>query len=184
MPAYPIESDKLLEAADRLTPASVPPGRPPYTRHRRAVSTAYYAVFHAITYRVVATAFPTADVAFRQRIRRWVNHRDIRQVATWVSQLQGTAGGSPPPHVRALLAPAGPPGHIDADTVATADGFLELNEKREQADYDHDAVFTRPDALGHIALAREVARVVEQAESDAMMRFFGLVAMHAKIQPR
>jgi hypothetical protein len=74
--------------------------------------------------------------------------------------------------------------HVDADTVTIADGFLELNDKREQADYDHDAVFSRPDTLGHIALAREVISVVESANSDEALRFFGLVAMQAKIQQR
>lgn len=184
MPAYPIEPDKLLDAADRLAPAQPGPGRPPYTAHRRAVSTAYYAVFHAISERVAATVFPGADPAFQQRIRRWIGHADIRTVAQWVSQLQGTTAGSPPSHIQALLSPGGAPAHIDVDTVAIADGFLELNDKREQADYDHDAVFTRPDTRGHIALARQVVAVVEQTQSDAMKRFFGLVGMQSKIQAR
>lgn len=184
MPSYPIEPDKLLDAADRLAPAQTGPGRPPYTAHRRAVSTAYYSVFHAIGGRVVDTVFPSADEAFRRRVRRWIGHGDIRNVARWVSQIQGAIGGTPPPHIVALLSPAGGPVHVDADTVTIADGFLELNDKREQADYDHDAVFSRPDTLGHIALAREVISVVESANSDEALRFFGLVAMQAKIQQR
>ena len=184
MPTYPIEPDKLLDAADRLAPAQIGPGRPPYTAHRRAVSTAYYAVFHAIGGRVVETAFASADAAFRQRVRRWIGHGDIRAVSRWVSQLQGTAGGSPPPHIRALLTPPGGSVHIDADTATIADGFLELNDKREQADYDHEAVFTRADTLGHLALARQVVDVVEQANSDEGQRFFGLVAMQAQIRGR
>lgn len=184
MPVYPIESDKLLDAANRLAPARPGRGRPPYTAHRRAVSTAYYALFHAITDRVAATVFPTADPGFRRRIRRWIGHNDIRSVARWVSQLQGTSAGSPPSHIQALLVPSGGPSHVDADTVAIADGFLELNEKREQADYDHDAVFTRADTRGHIALTQQVVGVVEQTQSDAALRFFGLIAMQAKIQAR
>jgi hypothetical protein len=144
VPLYPIEPDKLLDAADRLAPAEASRGRPPYTAHRRAVSTAYYAVFHAIGAQVAGTVFSTADAAFRQRVRRWIGHGDVRVVARWVSQLDSTTGGSPPAHIQALLAPSGSPAHIDADTVAIADGFLELNDKREQADYDHEAVFTRP----------------------------------------
>jgi hypothetical protein len=167
MPAYPIEPEKLLDAADRLAPAKPGRGRPPYTAHRRAVSTAYYAVFHAVTHRVAVTVFPDADAAFQQKIRRWIGHMDVRTVARWVSQLQGTSAGSPPPHISSLLAPAGGAVHVDSDTVAIADGFLELNDKREQADYDHGAVFTRPDTLGHIALARHVVSVVGQTQSDA-----------------
>jgi len=167
VPAYPIEPDKLLDAADR-----------------RAVSTAYYAVFHAVTDRVAATVFPSADMAFQQHIRRWIGHADIRTVARWISQLQGTAAGSPPPHMHSLLAPAGGLAHVDADTVTIADGFLELNDKREQADYAHEAVFTRADTRGHIALARQVVAVAGEAQSDAVNRFFGLIAMQAKIQAR
>ncbi len=184
MPTYPIEPDKLLEAADRLAPAEPGRGRPPYTAHRRAVSTAYYAVFHAISARVAETVFATADTAFRQRVRRWIGHGDIRAVARWVSQLQGTTGGSPPPHIGALLAPSGGPALIDTDTAAIADGFLELNDKREQADYDHESVFTRPDTRGHIVLAERVVAVVERAQSDETTRYFGLVAMQAQIRGR
>lgn len=184
MPHYPIEPDKLLDAADRLAPASPGRGRPPYTAHRRAVSTAYYAVFHAVTDRVAETVFPAADPAFRERIRRWINHGDIRIVAQWVSQLQGTTPGSPPPHIRTLLAPSGLPPLVDPDTLLIADGFLELNDKRELADYDHQAVFTRPDTRGHIALARSVVSVTERAGSDPAKCFFGLVAMQAKILSR
>lgn len=141
-------------------------------------------MFHAISNRVVEVVFPNADTAFRQRVRRWINHADIRAVATWVSQLQGTTSGTPPPHIRDLLTPPGGAAHVDADTVRIADGFLELNAKREDADYDHDAVFARPDTRGLIALARQIVSVVEQAQSDAVLRFFGLVAMQAKIQSR
>lgn len=139
---------------------------------------------HAITGRVAATVFPAADADFQRRIRRWIGHGDIRNVARWVSQLQGTSTGSPPPHIKGLLDPPGGPTHIDADTGAIADGFLELNDKREQADYDHDAVFTRPDTRGHIALARRVVQLVDQPGTDAVKRFYGLIAMQAEIQAR
>lgn len=184
MPTYPIEPDKLLDAAELLAPSSAGRGRPPYTAHRRAVSTAYYAVFHAITDRVADKVFAEADTEFQRRVRRWINHGDVRNVARWISQLQGRISGSPPPHIKALLDPQGGPTHIDAATAAIADGFLELNDKREQADYDHEAVFTRPDTRGHIALARRIVELVERTDSDEVKRFYGLIAMQAKIQAR
>lgn len=184
MPSYPIEPDKLLDAANLLAPRAKGPGRPPYTAHRRAVSTAYYAVFHAVSGRVAETVFPSADEAFRRRVRRWIGHGDIRSISGYVSQLQGTTGGQAPTHIVALLTPPGGPVHIDVDTVTIADGFLELNDKREQADYDHDAVFPRPDTLAHIELARRVVKVVDEAQSDETTRFFGLIGMQARIQKR
>jgi hypothetical protein len=148
------------------------------------VSTAYYAVFHAITARAAQVVFPDADDAFRRRIRRWIAHGDIRNVSRWIAQLQGTSSGNPPSHIMALLDPSGGPTHIDAATAAIADGFLELNDKREQADYDHDEVFTRPDTRGHLALARRVVELIEQTDSDEVKRFYGLIALQAKIQAR
>jgi len=162
---YPIEADKLLAAAGVLVPASPGRGRPSYTAHRRGVSTAYYAVFHAISGRVVRQVFPTADPIFRDGARRWISHADVRIVATWIGKLVGTLPGGPPPHIAALLAPTGVP-LVDADTSAIADGFLELHEKREQADHDHQAVFTRPDTLGLIELARQIVATVEAVETD------------------
>jgi hypothetical protein len=106
-------------------------------------------------------------------------------VAQWVSQIQGTAAGTPPTQIVALLAPTvGSSPLVDSQTTAIADAFLELNEKREQADYDHAAIFTRPDTRGHIALARQAVAVIEQANSDEALRFFGLIAMQARIQRR
>lgn len=184
MTDYPIEPGKLLEAAEQLAPAETGRGRPPYTFHRRAVSTAYYAVFHAITDRVVKAPFTEADVAFLRKVRRWVQHGDIRTVANWIGQLEGIRKGSPPPHIRALLAPAEGEAHIDDDTLTIADGFLELNEKREEADYDHDAVFTRPETLDYLALAKDIVETVERTQTDAAKRFFGLVAMQADVRNR
>jgi len=148
------------------------------------VSTAYYAVFHAVSGRVVETVFPSADEAFRRGVRRWIGHGDVEAVSGWASRIVGTAGGVPPPHIVKLLAPAGGMTHVDADTVKIADGFLELLDKREAADYDHDAVFTRRDTRAHIALARDVVAVTDAAQSDAALRFFGLIGMRAKIQAR
>lgn len=184
MPAYPIEPDKLLDAAELLAPAQVGRGRPPYTAHRRAVSTAYYAVFHAIAERVTELAFPQADTTLRQRVRRWIAHTDISTVCRWVSGLQGTGSYGVPAHIRTLLAPPGSPSNIDADTVSIADGFLELHEKRMEADYDHEAVFTRSDTLAMIALARRVVALVEAADSSQAKVFFGLVAMQAQVRSR
>ena len=181
MPDYPIDPQRLLETAERLAPSR--PGRPAYTDHRRAVSTAYYAVFHAVTDRAAKATFTEADDEFLRKIQRWIGHGDVRAVATWVSQLEGTRTGNPPPHIVSLLQPAGS-NHIDGDTVVIADGFLELNEKREQADYDHVAVFTRADTLTQIALARRVVDVVQGTQTDAAKRFFGLIAMQAKVKSR
>jgi hypothetical protein len=180
VPTYPIEPDKLLAAADQLAPPAARPGRPAYTAHRRATSTAYYALFHAITNRVVDGVFAAAPDEFKQHVRRWIAHRDIAEVCRWVLAGSGTSGYSLPKSIRTLLAPTLGPTQTNSNIIAIADAFLELYEKRQEADYDHEAVFTRADVRGHIALARQAVALVEQVNSGAAETFFGLVALKAK----
>jgi hypothetical protein len=148
------------------------------------VSTAYYAVFHAITDRVSATVFPTANPIVRGRVRRWIGHGDVRTVSLWVGQLQGTTPGNPPRAILALGATASGSPFVAPETALIADGFLELNDKRELADYDHEAIFTRADTRGHLELAHSVVDAVERARSDEAGCFFGLIALQARIQGR
>lgn len=184
MPDYPIDPHKLLDAARALAPPDKGRGRPPYTHHRRAISTAYYAVFHAITDRVATAVFPHADEAFRRRSRRWINHGDIRTVSSWVEKIDNAKGAGLPPHIRTLLAPDPSNPHIDQDVVTISSSFLELNERREEADYDHDVSFPRGDTLGYLELAEDTVSRVQSVTSDASHRFFGLIAMQAKISSR
>jgi hypothetical protein len=183
VPRYPLIPEKLLDTAERLVPREAERGRPAYADHRRAVSTAYYAVFHAIGDRVAKAVFTEADEAFLHQVRRWVGHGDIREVSMWICQLEGRRSGSPPRHIVALLQ-SGAVTHVDVETRTIADGFLDLNDKREQADYDHTAVFTRADTLIQIDLAKATVALVEGTQSDPAKRFFGLIGMRAKIQSR
>jgi hypothetical protein len=56
-PDHPIEPEQLLAAAELLAPDEPREGPSSFTERRRAVSTAYYAAFHAISGRVTATVF-------------------------------------------------------------------------------------------------------------------------------
>lgn len=102
----------------------------------------------------------------------------------WVSSLQGIGTSTVPSHIKALLAPPGPQNLIDNAAVTVSDGFLELYEKRMEADYDHEAVFTGADTLGHIALAKQLLPLIDGAGTPALQRFFALIAFRAKIQDR
>jgi hypothetical protein len=182
---HPIDPEQLLVVAEALAPAKPREGPAEFTERRRAVSTAYYAVFHAISRRVAATVFPSADEIFRQRISRWIAHTDIRTVARWVVGLQGTGSGQGvPSHIRELLAGIEGPLHIDTDTVTIAEGFLELHEKRDQADYDHEAVFDHAGTRRHIARAYRVIDLAQTARSAQVQQFFGLIAMQAQVRGR
>lgn len=182
MAARQIQPGTLLDAADRFLTAA--PGGPDAASDRRAVSTAYYALFHAITGRVASAIIPTADEVVRGRVRRWIGHGSIRAVAVWVAQLHGGRTGSPPPHIVALRRSGAPSPLVGPDTVEIAEGFIEMNEARHLADYDHEAVISREDARGHLDLARSVVALVERASSPEAACFFGLIALQARIQGR
>jgi len=182
---HPIDPVQLLVVAEALAPAKPREGGLEFTERRRAVSTAYYAVFHAISGRVATTVFPSADEIFRQRICRWIAHTDIRTVARWVIGLQGTGSGQGvPSHIRELLAGIEGPLHVDADTIAIAEWFLELHEQRDQADYDHEAVFEHVGTRRYIARARRVVELAQTSNSDQAQQFFGLIAMQAQVRGR
>ena len=136
---------------------------------RRAVSSAYYALFHAVT---LASAGLLASSDPRLEITRAFNHRDLKTVATWVG------GGTPPEAVAtAVEALRG-----DERVRQVAASLEQLIANREDADYNHSAAFSRGDAIGSIKDATEAVQIVESPEfsaSPAGRLFLGLVALRA-----
>jgi len=76
VPSYPIDPDKLLEQAAQLAGEDAGRGRPSYTNHRRAVSSAYYAAFHQVSDQVARGLFP-GKASFQLQARRSVTHDAI-----------------------------------------------------------------------------------------------------------
>lgn len=62
--------------------------------------------------------------------------------------------------------------------------ILPPNDRREEADYNHDAVFTRPDTRDLILLANEVVAAIKRTQSTQSQQFFGLIAMKANVRQR
>jgi hypothetical protein len=107
---------------------------------------------------------------------------------SWRSRITALQGAGSregvPRHIQGLLAPVDGPVNIDQDTVTIAKGFLELHAQREQADYDHEAVFEHADTQAQIVLARQLVELAETARTDQAHQFFGLIAMQAQIRGR
>jgi hypothetical protein len=133
----PITSEALLSVADtlaRVDDAST-------TVHlRRAVSSAYYALFHGLiadaTRRTVGDHPDREDD--RYAIGRWYNHGEMRSVSRWV--IRRARGESIPDGVAHLL------DHSPPELVGLAQAFVQLQESRHDADYDHRAELDRADA--------------------------------------
>ena len=155
-------SHGLLEVAESLCP--IGPGRPRHAALRRAVSTAYYALFTAVTEEVARLFIP----AVRDTARRMVAHSAARTVFQ---------------DLRALLKVPwleGKPA-CDEDLLFVARVFADLQAKRHLADYDHTYGPSKGDtgkaiekARGGVAsLRRARSRSPEQLEVACMAMIVG-----------
>lgn len=134
----------LLKQAHRL--ARHEPRRPRQASLRRAVSTAYYALFHlladAASREIVSGQNQTV---LRSSIGRALNHTETKKaclaVANWNPR-------NPPPPLVTMI-PQGPGNHVR--NIGSA--FVELQQARHEADYDLLRRFSRSDMLALLTLA-------------------------------
>ena len=125
----------LLEAAHHLMPTGR--GRPRKPRLRRAISTAYYATFAALTVEV-ARHYPAG--AARQAVRRLVSHAAARRACADLQRTRTVPWlhGNPPCH---------------PELLAFATNFESLYILRHLADYDHEYSCTKLDASSALGRA-------------------------------
>lgn len=140
-----LNPDHLLEQADRLV-AAPPAGPPRQVDLRRAISSAYYALFHLT---LTALADEVVGTAHRNTLRyalvhRGVDHRAIKDLCLALSK-------SPPPTKYAAFAPAGLFGR---DFLVFAGAFTALQGERHRADYDVGARYRTSNARSAIAQSR------------------------------
>lgn len=106
--------------------------RPKQASLRRAVSTAYYALFHLLTAACIQKFVPAAPKGLGPRIGRSLNHHDMKEVC--VPIFRNTPG--------AILQGLVDVGFsVEIQNVAKA--FVNLQEARHSADYDTTAVHSR-----------------------------------------
>lgn len=147
------------------------PQRPRQASLRRAVSSAYYALFHllvdAVSREVVAGA---AQETLRHSVGRALNHSDMKKAC---QSLANWNINSPPEPLATLLASTPPPWMV---TVASA--FVDLQQARHEADYDLSRRFTRSDVLALIGLADGAFAAfgqVPKADHERRVFLLGLV---------
>lgn len=150
--------DLLLQAETAIT-------------YRRAVSSAYYGLFHAITL-ASASLFAPSDES-RYELVRWYRHGDLKRVTAWIH------GGGPPEglehNIHALRA--------DERVRTISASFQRLSKAREDADYNHSAAFDHSYAIDLVGMAKRAADLVEDpvfAASPEGRRFLGLMALRAR----
>lgn len=169
----PIKPEWLLRLARELAGEGAGRGQPRNTNLRRATSSAYYALFHAICLAVAAEALPNAPSREQHGYTRYVNHAAIKRVCEWIS------GATPPRHLQECAARL----RSNGDLLAVASAFTVLHEEREAADYDHEADLTRAAALASVHRAdRAVAALRSNSPTDDFCALFGLVALQTSIR--
>lgn len=167
-----IRPEWLLRLAKELGGEVAGQGQPRNTNLRRAVSTAYYAVFHGISLATARSALPNAQSDEIFGVARHVSHTSIRQVAAYVT------GDRPPKHLDTIVFRLRT--HVDLSAVAAT--FIELQEQREEADYNHLADFSRPAVLTLTTRAERAIQSIDQhMTTDEFRAFFGLIALRTSI---
>lgn len=143
----------LLEQAAHL--ATRETRRPRQASLRRAVSAAYYALFHLLIDEGARRFSASKPDGLRLRVRRAFDHGDMRNVCK--SFLDGQKAilknkdpGQPPPATRQLLTFP-----LEPVLVAVIQAFVDLREARDEADYDLGKQWNRLDVLAHVQVARQ-----------------------------
>lgn len=126
-------ADDLLEQSRHL--ANREPKRPRQASLRRAISTAYYALFHLLT---TASASNWKIVRQRPALARAFEHRKMNSVCAKTSREQFSSAT-----------------HASVQNLkAVANTFIELQQHRHTADYDNSKKWTRTEVLAQIDSAR------------------------------
>ncbi len=135
--------DDLLKQAEQLAIAD--PRKPRQASLRRAVSAAYYALFHKLVDQgTVFLVSRRRRSALRACLARAFAHATMRQVA------QQFAANSVSPKLRPGLNGQTP----QPELRALAEAFVDLQQARHEADYNRARRFTRREALDQVELAR------------------------------
>lgn len=162
-----LNPDHLIEQAERLIIA--PPAAPPrQVDLRRAISAAYYALFHEIITSaadqiVGVTLRPTREHAL---VCRAIDHATIRKACLELAKT------TPAAKYLSYL----PPGGFGNDIAGVAAAFPDLMEARHSADYDTLARFRTSDVKSHIISARAAIGALRAAPADHRKAFLFLLS--------
>lgn len=148
----------LLATARRLALAN--PSKPRQADLRRAISTAYYALFHAL-------AKECAD--------RFVGTGSGHSTEAWTQVYRALAHG----FAKDQCEKAGKHG-FPVEIVHFADIFASMQEERHRADYDPDVRYTRAEALVAVANTDQAIRDFRNAPIHDRTAFAVLVLLRKR----
>lgn len=158
-------SDHLLAQASRL--ASREAGAPRQVDLRRAISAAYYAVFHKV---LTAAADEIVGVGRRssalyELTYRSIDHGRLRKLCEDAQKMR-----LPPKIARYVTS-----GQFSSEMQTFAAGLVELHQHRHSADYDPTVRVTMSDAKLAIETARSGITRFNRASADERRAFLFLL---------
>lgn len=166
-----IDPGKLIEHAEGVL-ASNATGRPRAVWLRRAVSSAYYALFHAICLEGARTLLPHGSQQQQLVIARAFGHREVKDCCSWIAGRQGGIHQRVRPVVDDLK---------NSPLVGLASAFCDLQEARHRADYDHMSPFTKAAVAGHIEDARKAMGDLDRSTDHYRHAFYTLLALKCRL---
>jgi uncharacterized protein (UPF0332 family) len=140
--------DDLLEQAIHL--ANREQGRPRQASLRRAISTAYYALFHLLAYESAHLMAPRRPTRLRAQVQRAFDHGHMNRVCKQFAQ--GSQGALSEQTQKLVTAT------IEPEIARVASVFVALQEARHTVDYDVTARFSRLSVLRYIAVVQRAFR--------------------------
>lgn len=167
MPA--LRPEHLLDQADRLI-AAAGGGAPRQADLKRAISGAYYALFHAVVSAAAdefvgktQTARNSAGYALAYRS---IDHRALKTLCQDVVK----------PKMPAKLAKYAPAGGFSRNIKSVAAAVIDLQELRHLADYDPQFRAQSSGARSAVSMARTAIRRFQRARSDSKAAFLYMLA--------
>jgi hypothetical protein len=191
--ANEIQPAHLLSQAKSLAGVGRGRGKPNHTNHRRAVSAAYYAAYHALAKGLAKQLLPSASAERQLQTTRAIEHASLASACRWI--ISTNAAGTRDRHPRATPAIAwrilttrtGSSGRrkpvVPADAVRVARDFVTLYQARRQADYDHTAEFRKASVLSLIDRADQVVAVAQRPRQGAkqLEALFAVAALSSRM---
>jgi uncharacterized protein (UPF0332 family) len=158
----------LLDQASTL--ASMDPMKPKQASLRRAISEAYYSIFHLLIDEAARRI--STNAALQPYIARSFDHKNLKEAANKI-----IAYSSPqPPWPGPLLSTP-----IEAELVRVCNAFVDLQSLRHQADYNIAKAFMRADVVIEVSRAKAAHQDWAQTRTSDNVTVFLLLS--AKLLP-
>lgn len=161
----------LAQANSLASEGQVGSGRPNHTDLRRAVSAAYYALFHALLEATTTPLLEAYDRRHREAFGRSIRHKQVHAAFIWIA-----GSGKRPAGVDFLVQEV----RRSAELVLVAESYSELREERTKADYEHDATFAKADVLEWVRRARDAVGTLRRKQGSSELHAMAVLITLAR----